>query len=129
MALAPQQMQILQTAIEQRRAALVAELKEDWNRVRRDQEELFGAVPDPGDESVARLIADLDKADLGRDLAELRELEAARARLAAGSYGVCIDCGREIGFERLKANPAALRCIADQTRYELTHGASAGPSL
>ena len=109
MPLTEQKIQILHTPIERRRAQLLAEL--------------------PGDASVATLIADLDQAELGRDLSELRDLEAARARLADGSYGICIDCAREIGFERLKANPAALRCIADQTRYELTHGASTGPSL
>ena len=69
-------------------------------------------MPDPGDASVAALIADLDQADLGRDLSELRELELARARLADGSYGICIDCGRE-----------------DQTLYETTHVSSRGPSL
>jgi DnaK suppressor protein len=129
MALTPQQTQLLQTTIEKRRQALLAELHEDWQRVRRDQEELFGNVPDPGDASVAALIADLDKADLGRDLSELRAVEAARERLREGTYGVCIDCGRDIGVERLKANPVALRCINDQTLYETTHGRGSGPSL
>jgi len=129
MALTPQQTQKLQTTIEQRRQLLLAELREDRERVRRDQEELFGTVPDPGDASVATLIADLDKANLGRDVSELRELETARARLAEGSYGICIDCGRDIGFQRLQANPAAIRCIEDQTKFEATHGRTSGPSL
>jgi DnaK suppressor protein len=129
MALTPQQTQKLHTAVEQRRQALIAELREDRERVRRDQEELFGNVPDPGDASVATLIADLDKAELGRDVSELRELEAARARLADGSYGICVDCGRDIGFERLQANPAAVRCIADQTIYEKNYGSATGSSL
>ena len=89
MALTPQQTQELQGAIERRRAALVSELHEDMERVRRDRhEDLAGASPDPGDESVATLIADLDHADVGRDLDELRGLEAARGRLSDGSYGV-----------------------------------------
>ena len=129
MAFTDQQLQKLQTVIEQRRAALIDELKDDWQRVRRDQDDLIGSVPDPGDASVATLIADLDKADLGRDLSELRGLEAARARMAEGNYGVCIDCGRDIGFERLQVNPSAVRCIDDQTKYETTHGRNSGPSL
>ena len=129
MALTPQQTQLLQTTIEKRRQMLLAELREDWQRVRRDQEELFGNVPDPGDASVAALIADLDKADLGRDLSEMRALEAARERLREGTYGVCIDCGRDIGVGRLKANPVALRCIADQTLFEKTFGSPTGSSL
>src|SRR5688572_24271934 len=138
MALTQQQTQELQAAIEQRRAALLHELREDVERVRKDRlqerggaaadagdewvaagraavlpqlradvervrtdrfEDLAGAAPDAGDESVAALLADLDHADVGRDLSELRGLEAARTRLVDGSYGTCADCGREIGLE------------------------------
>lgn len=130
MALTQQQTQTLHTAIEQRRKALLAELREDAERVQRDRhEDLAGAAPDAGDESVATLIADLDQADLGRDLSELRAIEAARTRLSDGSYGTCADCGGDIGYERLKANPAALRCIACQTLHEKLYGSAAGSSL
>jgi RNA polymerase-binding protein DksA len=131
MALTPQQTQELQATIERRRAALASELREDMERVRRDRhEDLAGAAPDPGDESVATLIADLDHADVGRDLDELRGLEAARGRISDGSYGMCLDCGGEIGFERLRASPAAVRCIDCQTVHEKTYaGPSGGSSL
>lgn len=52
---------------------------------------------------------------------ERRELEgvnAALARIARGEYGRCIDCGVEIPFDRLKAEPAALRCVDCETRRE-----------
>ena len=130
MALTQQQTQELRAAIEQRRAALVAELREDVERVRRDSfENLAGAAPDPGDESVATLITDLDHADVGRDLSELRGLEAARARLSEGSYGTCVECGGDIGFERLRVNPAAVRCVDCQRVHEKTHAGETGSSL
>ena len=130
MALTQQQTQKLHTVIEQRRESLLAELREDVERTRKDRhDDLAGAAGDAGDESVATLIADLDHADLGRDLNELRDLEAARTRLADGSYGTCADCGGEIGYDRLKANPAAVRCIACQTRHEKTYGGVSGSSL
>lgn len=126
MALTEKQIQELQGAIEQRRTSLIAELRDDVERVRRDRfEDLAGAAPDPGDESVATLIADLGHADMERDLSELRALEAARARLADGSYGVCAECGGDIGVERLRANPAAVRCVDCQRVHEKTF---AGPS-
>ena len=129
MALTPQQTQTLHKVIERRRAALVAELREDWQRVRNgNDDQLIGAVPDPGDESVATLLADLYQAELGRDLSELRDLEAARSRIADGSYGTCIDCGRDIGFARLQANPYAVRCIDDQSKFEKTFGSGVTPS-
>ena len=126
MALTEKQIQELQGAIEQRRTSLVAELRDDVERVRRDRfEDLAGAAPDPGDESVATLIADLSHADMERDLSELRALEAARARFAQGSYGICAQCGGDIGVERLRANPAAVRCVHCQRVHEKTF---AGPS-
>jgi RNA polymerase-binding transcription factor DksA len=42
---------------------------------------------------------------------DLAEIDAARARLAAGTYGVCERCGRPIAPERLEARPAARTCI------------------
>lgn len=43
--------------------------------------------------------------------AELRALDAANGRLAAGTYGDCVRCGRPIAAERLEALPAAETCI------------------
>ena len=42
----------------------------------------------------------------------LAEVDAAIARLDAGTYGVCERCGSPIGAERLEALPAARLCIA-----------------
>jgi len=44
--------------------------------------------------------------------ADLVELAAARARVAAGAYGVCEVCGGPVGDERLVVRPAARTCVA-----------------
>lgn len=48
-------------------------------------------------------------------LAEANEevvlVKAALARIDAGEYGICIECGAEIDSKRLKAYPEAARCI------------------
>lgn len=44
--------------------------------------------------------------------AEVAALDAALARLAAGTYGECDRCGDPIAAGRLRALPTALRCIA-----------------
>ncbi len=52
---------------------------------------------------------------------ERRELEAVNAalqRLQGEHFGICIDCGINIPFERLKAEPFALRCVACATEVE-----------
>jgi RNA polymerase-binding protein DksA len=41
----------------------------------------------------------------------LAEIEAALARLDAGTYGRCERCGEPIGEGRLEARPAARTCI------------------
>ena len=38
-------------------------------------------------------------------------LEAALARIDAGTYGFCADCGKRIAVARLKALPHAARCF------------------
>ena len=47
--------------------------------------------------------------------------EAARralARLQAGAYGTCTDCGAKIGARRLAAVPWTARCVRCQTSLE-----------
>jgi DnaK suppressor protein len=130
MALTEKQSDELRGMIERRREALLAELREDAARTRdMPYSEHAGQAPDSGDESVATLFADLEQADVTRDLDEFRALEAARDRLKDGGYGTCIECGSDVGFERLKAFPAALRCVQCQTRHEKTYGGDPKPSL
>lgn len=73
--------------------------------------------------------AELDQAEVSRDVGELRQLDQARQRFDEGSYGSCVDCGSEIDYRRLRVNPAAVRCIQCQTHYEKTYGGSARPTL
>lgn len=130
MALTAHETQQLQATVERRRAALRAEVDQGLGKMRAHRlEDLAGASPDPGDESVASLICDLDQAGTSRDLSELRSLDAAHGRIADGSYGTCIECGRDIGFARLQANPAAERCIHCQAHYEKTHASPWGSTL
>ncbi len=42
---------------------------------------------------------------------ELRQVEDALARLDAGTYGVCANCGRRIPAARLKVRPFAELCV------------------
>ncbi len=46
----------------------------------------------------------------------LSEVDAALARIDAGSYGACEGCGRSIGEARLEALPAARSCISCAAR-------------
>jgi len=66
------------------------------------------------------MLRDVQAAEVTRDVGEVRDIEAAEARIAAGRYGLCTDCGAEIGFARLQAFPTAKRCIGCQQVREKT---------
>jgi RNA polymerase-binding transcription factor DksA len=44
------------------------------------------------------------------DAAEVRAIDAALSRIAAGSYGVCVKCGEDIAPARLEAVPTTALC-------------------
>jgi len=46
---------------------------------------------------------------------QLERLTRARAAIAAGTYGICVDCGTAIPEGRLHAIPDAERCVACQS--------------
>lgn len=89
-----------------------------------------GRVHDSGDESIADVFVDMNTALIEKEVSELRDVEAALARLREGTFGVCIDCGAEIDRERLEAYPTARRCLACQNAKEDRRGGrDATPSL
>ena len=40
------------------------------------------------------------------------QLESALKRLHEPDYGVCVECGKDIGFVRLNVDPLVLHCQA-----------------
>lgn len=66
---------------------------------------------DPDGATIAFERAQVDA--LARDAAaRVEEVDAALARLDAGSYGVCEGCGLPIAAGRLEARPTARTCVA-----------------
>jgi len=47
---------------------------------------------------------------------ELRAVEDALARLHTPEFGLCVDCGAELAFARLRSDPLATRCKACEAR-------------
>lgn len=130
MPLTEEQVSELRSMIDERLRALSSEYREGLDRARNDSlGNLAGPAADTGDESVASLIQDLDQADASRDANEMRELNAARDRMASGAYGICASCGADISYARLRAAPGAIRCIRCQENYEKTHAGAGRPTL
>ncbi len=105
--------------LEARRKVLRNELQAKLNA--QDNPALLGLrnrMEETDDWAVADLETALDVAEVSRDVGELRDVESALARMAAGTYGECVDCGNDIPYARLAANPSASRCIACQEKLE-----------
>jgi DnaK suppressor protein len=83
-----------------------------------ESSELSSADQHPAD--TASEISEADREDALVEAAEERRAEAlaALARLDAGSYGICVDCGQKIAEARLEFRPEAGRCLACQERFE-----------
>src|SRR5262249_36304973 len=130
MALSHEQANELTRALDASAAQSNAELRRELPELS-DQSflELAGAAHDPGDESVADLVGDVNVALLERHFAQLRDIEAARKRLADGVIDVCVDCDNEIAYQRLLASPTAVRDIDCQRRYETLHSGEPPPRL
>jgi RNA polymerase-binding transcription factor DksA len=124
----PAELARLKRELEERRAKLRIEVKTQLDGS--DDDRVVGLrnrIKESGDEwGVADGLAELDIAEVRHALAELNEVEAALARIRAGTYGECRDCGEPIALARLSAYPTAMRCLACQERHEKKVG---GPPL
>jgi RNA polymerase-binding transcription factor DksA len=112
----------LKAALEKRYLALKDEVNNELARAR--------ATRDPEQDAYSDSSADdLDTALIDRQINEMRELEMSMEYLNELEFGDCIDCGGEIGFERLLAQPSAQRCIECQSKYEKAFPQESNPSL
>lgn len=120
--LSPQDLAALGRQLDERQSSLQADVEE----VRAEMPETPTAimrqeVDDEGAAGEERIRGAVRQAEVERDVFELRDIEAAKARMDAGEYGDCIDCGVDIPLARLQVQPAAARCIDCQSVYERTH--------
>jgi len=53
-----------------------------------------------------------------RETKYLKKVEYALLKMEEGTYGICENCGKPIGYERLKARPVAIYCIECKTKLE-----------
>jgi DnaK suppressor protein len=109
----------LRNALEQREQELRRMIAAEHERATVELlSDLEGTVGDPADRAFAKTRASVETELVDRHLRELDGIEAARARMKAGTFGLCPDCGGPIDVARLQASPAAQRCTACQARHE-----------
>ncbi|WP_454137294.1 TraR/DksA family transcriptional regulator [Microbacterium paulum] len=91
--------------------ALLARLDADDDAVRADRADQ--TADDEHDPEGSTLSGEWQRIEALRrsTAAERAEVDAALARVAAGTYGVCVVCGTAIPEGRLEARPFATMCV------------------
>ena len=97
------QQQIVQRIFDLEASMLAMDTDRDIERTDRVQEEATEVALTALDEQGRR---------------EMEAIQAALARIDAGTYGICDTCGETISPARLTAMPMAHRCVACQERLE-----------
>lgn len=75
-------------------------------------------VPDPNDRATLESGRSFELRIRDRERRLLTKIDEAIARIDEGTYGICEDCGEEIGLKRLEARPVTTLCIDCKTIQE-----------
>ena len=74
--------------------------------------------PDMGDQASAETDMNFMLRLRGREQRLLKKIDEALERIENGIFGICDDCGSEIGLKRLEARPVTTMCIECKTLQE-----------
>lgn len=108
----------LEAELVQRQHALDRQLREHHGGLTRAEHAAAVLAEDRDDAAQHEAERELDLALSDRELRESGAVSDALRRLRDGAYGRCSDCEADIPFDRLKAEPWALRCVACETVRE-----------
>lgn len=127
----PSQLDQLAKKLNEDNQALLREVRNELeNSGDQHRIDLLNSEPgDTGDESMANALSDFNVAILDRHIQGMRDIEAAFQRIKNGEYGVCVDCGDDVGFDRLQAYPTAKRCIVCQEKREREYAQEGRPKM
>ena len=81
-----------------------------------DEDENF---PDPSDRASMESNRNSVLRIRDRERKLIFKIQEALRRLDDGTYGICEECGEEIGIERLKARPVTTLCIECKSSQEI----------
>jgi DnaK suppressor protein len=108
----------LERMLRDRRREMQSEVRHGIRDGRTDRLKQGG---DDIDRSDAHRQGDIELALLQMRAETVRRIDAALGRLAAGTYGSCVECAKEIAERRLRALPFAVRCQGCEATHEEGH--------
>ncbi|MDH3446157.1 MAG: RNA polymerase-binding protein DksA [Deltaproteobacteria bacterium] len=96
----------------------VEELRSEAGKTVDDMDE-DGNFPDPSDRATMESNRNSVLRIRDRERKLIFKIQDALRRLDAGEFGICEECGEEIGIERLKARPVTTHCIDCKSSQEV----------
>jgi DnaK suppressor protein len=104
--------------LEKLKSILEAKQAELSGALRNRDEIAIEKAPDALDEVQLAGERELAIRNLDRDSNMLRQIRRALARIADGTYGICLHCEEEISPKRINAVPWAAYCIKCQEQVD-----------
>lgn len=104
----------LKDILNERRRTLVDQGSETANGMGETREQF----PDPTDRASLEGNRNLTLRIRDRERKLISKIDEALLRMDDGTYGICEECGEEIGVERLKARPVTTFCITCKAEQE-----------
>lgn len=110
----------IKRALISKREAIVKEAKDEIAKyVSGENRQLVDTALDEGDWAVVDISEDINLRRLAAHRRALHDIDESLRKIREGSYGVCEECGEEIGEKRLHVLPTATLCVICQGNKEL----------
>ena len=92
---------------------------EDIDRTVHTMQDEATIFSDPNDRATQESDMGLELRNRDRERKLIKKINEMLAKIDAGDYGYCDNCGIEIGLNRLEARPTATLCIDCKTLDEI----------
>lgn len=109
----------LRKSLLRKKETILKEVKEEIAKhISGENKQLIDTANDEGDWAQVDISEDLSLKRLSAHRKLTYNIEEALSKIAAGTYGICEDCGEEISEKRLLVLPTATLCIDCQEQKE-----------
>lgn len=95
-----------------------SEIIREMDKTLTDMTDQNSNIPDPNDRATIESGRSFELRIRDREQKLLSKIEEALVRIDDGIFGICEDCGEEIGIKRLEARPVTTLCIDCKTIQE-----------
>lgn len=115
----PNRLQDLRKVLLRKREAIVREAKEEIAKyISGENRQLVDTALDEGDWAVVDISEDINLMRLAAHRKAMHDIDESLRKITEGSYGICEECGEEIGEKRLSVLPSATLCVSCQGNKE-----------